>query len=55
MPPLKLTEFNRAGIAGEVKTSGTDASCKMTFVVTPGDSTTSRAFLRVKRSPEVRF
>ena len=30
-------------------TSGTDASGKMTFVVTPGDGTASKAFLRIKR------
>ena len=32
-----------------VTNSGTDASGKMTFVVTPGDGTASKAFLRIKR------
>ena len=32
-----------------VTTTGTDASGKMTFVVTPGDGTANRAFLRIKR------
>ena len=32
-----------------VTTSGTDASGKMTFVVTPGDGTASKAFLRIRR------
>ena len=32
-----------------VTTSGTDANGKMTFVVTPGDGTATKAFLRIKR------
>lgn len=38
-----------AKLTPTVKTSGTDASGKMTFVVTPGDGTANRAFLRIKR------
>ena len=38
-----------AKLTPTVTTSGTDASGKMTFVVTPGDGTASKAFLRIKR------
>jgi hypothetical protein len=38
-----------AKLAPTVKTYSTDASGKMTFVVTPGDGTANRAFLRIKR------
>ena len=38
-----------AKLTPTVTTSGTDASGKMTFVVTPGDGTANRAFLRIKR------
>ena len=32
-----------------VTTSDTDASGKMTFVVTPGDGTAAKAFLRIRK------
>lgn len=38
-----------AKLTPTVTTSITDASGKMTFVVTPGDGTANRAFLRIKR------
>ena len=38
-----------AKLTPTVTTTGTDASGKMTFVVTPGDGTASKAFLRIKR------
>ena len=38
-----------AKLTPTVTTSGTDASGKMTFVVTPGDGTAAKAFLRIKR------
>ena len=38
-----------AKLTPTVTTSGTDASGKMTFVVTPGDGTASKAFLRIKQ------
>ena len=37
-----------AKLTPTVKTSGTDASGKMTFVVTPGDGTAAKAFLRIR-------
>ena len=45
-----LGDWNGASeLTPTVTTSGTDASGKMTFVVTPGDGTASKAFLRIKR------
>ena len=45
-----LGDWNGAAkLTPMVTTSGTDASGKMTFVVTPGDGASSRAFLRIKR------
>ena len=45
-----LGDWNGAAkLTPTVTTSGTDASGKMTFVVTPGDGTASKAFLRIKR------
>ena len=38
-----------AKLAPTVTTSGTDASGKMTFVVTPGDGTAAKAFLRIRK------
>ena len=38
-----------AKLTPTVTTTGTDASGKMTFVVTPGDGTASKAFLRIRR------
>jgi len=38
-----------AKLTPTVTTTGTDANGKMTFVVTPGDGTVSRAFLRIRR------
>ena len=38
-----------AKLTPTVTTSGTDASGKMTFVVTPGDGTAVKAFLRIRR------
>jgi len=38
-----------AKLTPKVDISDTDASGKMTFVVTPGDGTANRAFLRIKR------
>ena len=38
-----------AKLTPTVTPTGTDASGKMTFVVTPGDGTASKAFLRIKR------
>ena len=38
-----------AKLTPTVTTSGTDASGKMTFVVTPGDGTAAKAFLRIRR------
>lgn len=38
-----------AKLTPTVKTSGTDASGKMTFVVNPGDGTAAKAFLRIRR------
>ena len=38
-----------AKLSPTVTTSGTGASGKMTFVVTPGDGTANRAFLRIRR------
>jgi hypothetical protein len=38
-----------AKLTPTVTITGTDASGKMTFVVTPGDGTASKAFLRIKR------
>ena len=45
-----LGDWNGAAkLTPTVTPSGTDASGKMTFVVTPGDGTASKAFLRIKR------
>jgi len=45
-----LGDWNGAAkLTPAVTISGTDASGKMTFVVTPGDGTANRAFLRIKR------
>ena len=45
-----LVDWNGAAkLSPTVTTSGTDASGKMTFVVTPGDGAVNRAFLRIKR------
>ena len=45
-----LGDWNGAAkLTPTVTISGTDASGKMTFVVTPGGGTASRAFLRIKR------
>ena len=38
-----------AKLTPTVTTSGTDASGKMTFVVTPGDGTAAKAFLRIRK------
>jgi len=38
-----------ARLTPTVTASGTDVSGKMTFVVTPGDGTANRAFLRIRR------
>ena len=38
-----------AKLMSTVTTTGIDANGKMTFVVTPGDGTASRAFLRIRR------
>ena len=38
-----------AKLTPKVTTSGTDASGKMTFVVTPGDGTAAKAFLRIRK------
>ena len=45
-----LGDWNGAAkLTPTVTPSGTDASGKMTFVVTPGDGASNRAFLRIKR------
>ena len=45
-----LSDWNGAAkLTLTVTPSGTDASGKMTFVVTPGDGTANSAFLRIKR------
>ena len=45
-----LGDWNGAAkLTPTVTTTGTDASGKMTFVVTPGDGTATRAFLRIRR------
>lgn len=38
-----------AKLTPTVTTSGADASGKMTFVVTPGDGTAAKAFLRIRK------
>ena len=44
-----LGDWNGAAkLTPTVTTSGTDASGKMTFVVTPGDGTAAKAFLRIR-------
>ena len=45
-----LGDWNGAAkLTPTVTTSGTDASGKMTFVVTPGDGTAAKAFLRIRK------
>ena len=45
-----LGDWNGAAkLTPTVTITGTDASGKMTFVVTPGDGTAARAFLRIRR------
>ena len=45
-----LGDWNGAAkLTPTVTTSGTDASGKMTFVVTPGDGTAAKAFLRIRQ------
>ena len=45
-----LGDWNGAAkLTPTVTPTGTDASGKMTFVVTPGDGTAAKAFLRIKR------
>ena len=45
-----LVDWNGAArLTPTVTITGTDASGKMTFVVTPGDGTAARAFLRIRR------
>ena len=45
-----LGDWNGAAkLTPMVTTSGTDASGKMTFVVTPGDGTAAKAFLRIRK------
>ena len=45
-----LGDWNGAAkLTPTVTTSGTDANGKMTFVVTPGDGTAAKAFLRIRR------